>query len=181
MTRRVRIPMLLLVLACRPDEKVIDTGGRSLDVPVPSTGTAATISDARDVAAVARRVKTDATRLGIRTGPLGAYVVDGNGRALYVFSGDDNGQSACLTNCAAVWPPVEVEELPREIDARIHAPLLELISRPDGAHQLAIARMPLYYSESDRKPGDTWGHSAMSFGGRFTLVSPAGQPLPIPR
>jgi hypothetical protein len=41
--------------------------------------------------------------------------------------------------------------------------------------------MSLYYSESDLKPDDTWGHYAMSFGGHFALVGADGKPLPAPK
>jgi predicted lipoprotein with Yx(FWY)xxD motif len=174
--------MLLIVLACRNDAQVIDTGGRSLDAPVPSTGTAATAGgDSRNIDVNPRREKRDPTRLLLRSGSLGPYLTDGAGQALYTFSGDERGQPACLTSCAGAWPPVAVDRLPREIDRAIDASLLKLVDRPDGTRQLVLAGRPLYYSESDIKPGDTWGHYAMGFGGRFTLVSPAGQPLPAPR
>lgn len=119
--------------------------------------------------------------LGVHSGKYGEYIVDATGRALYAFSADDLGQSACLTNCATVWPPVMVDRLPRVESETLDATKLEIITRPDGSRQLSYARLPLYYSASDSKPNDTWGHYAMSFGGRFTLVSPAGRPLPPPK
>ena len=178
-----RILVLLIVCAaCRDRPAVKDLGGRSLEVPIPSSGVAATIKGGeRDIAAFPRRARRDPASLSVRPGRYGDYIVDANGRALYAFSADDNGQTSCLTNCATVWPPVIVDRMPRIESATLDAAKLEIITRPGGARQLAYAKLPLYYSESDLKPEDTWGHYAMSFGGRFTLVSPAGMPLPPPR
>ena len=177
--------LLFLVLAsaaCRDQGQVKDLGGRSIEMPVPSSGVAATpLADSRDVPTGTRRIKPDPSRLAIRTGPHGVYLVDANGRALYAFSGDENGQAACLTNCATVWPPVIVERVPRVESTDIDGAKIEIITRPDGSRQLAYAKLPLYYSDSDFRAEDTWGHFAMSFGGRFTLVSPVGKPLPPPR
>lgn len=181
--RRGLVSLLALATACGGETATSDTLQRSMSVPTPSSGSAATPgAPEHDITAFPKRAKQDPSRLAVRSRPgLGRYVVDATGRALYSYSGDDAGQPACLTNCATVWPPVLVEKLPVEIDAAIDARKLALTTRPDGRRQLALAGMPLYYSESDLRPGDAWGHFAMSFGGRFTLVSPAGKPLPPPR
>lgn len=172
----------LVALAACGSEPPPDTGGRSLDVPVPSTGAAATPPRAeQEMFEFPKRAKQDPRKLGVRLGPLGPFLVDANGRALYAFSDDAPGQAACLTNCATVWPPVIVDRMPEPVDAAIDASKLQSFTRPDGARQLSYSGLLLYYSESDLKPGDAWGHFAMSFGGRFTLVSPTGQPLPAPR
>lgn len=123
----------------------------------------------------------DPSRLDIATGPHGSYVVDASGRAVYVFSGDAPGQAACLTACATVWPPVIVERMPSSNSASIDASKLGTTTRPDSVRQLTYAGQPLYYSTSDHKPGDTWGHYAMSFGGFFALVAPDGKRVPSPR
>ena len=174
--------LMFVCVACGDQGQVKDPGGRSIEIPIPSSGVAATPRvDSRDLPTGTRRIKPDPSRLAIRAGPYGAYLVDANGRALYAFSGDDNGQAACLTNCATVWPPVIVERVPRIESADIDGAKLEIITRPDGSRQLAYATLPLYYSDSDFRAEDTWGHYAMSFGGRFTLVSPTGKSLPPPR
>ncbi|HET9425780.1 MAG TPA: hypothetical protein VFO55_10445 [Gemmatimonadaceae bacterium] len=178
----MRAPLLWLAFCltgCGGDFVPADTTQRSMDVPVPSTGTAGRPRAAKEDRSASRgRAKGDPETIAVRSRPdLGTYLVDGSGRSLYAYSGDEAGQTACLTDCATVWPPVIVETLPRRIDTAIDAASLTTTTRPDGTRQLVLAGMPLYYSNSDREPGDTWGHFAMSFGGRFTLVSPAGKPL----
>lgn len=180
MMQRILLALFVGAVACRQESAPGDTTQRSMARPVPSSGTSATPGkSSRDISSFPRRARQDPERLRVRSHPTGGeYIADGTGRALYSFSGDARGQSACLTNCATVWPPVIVERVPSDIDARIDASLLQLSTGPDGARQLVFNQKPLYYAESDLKPEDTWGHNALSFGGRFTLVSPVGKPLP---
>ena len=181
MKRRHVVLAAMTLVGCR-DSTVVDKGGRSLDVPVPSRGIAAgTKGPEKELFALPERPKRDPSRLAVRQSPLGQFLVDANGQSLYAFSGDTKDQTACLTNCASVWPAVTVDKLPEAGDASIDRALVTSIARPDGKHQLAYAGLALYYSESDLKPGDTWGHYAMSFGGHFTLVTPAGKPLSAPK
>jgi predicted lipoprotein with Yx(FWY)xxD motif len=171
---------LLLLIACRQESGVVDRGGRSMDVPVPSSGTAAEVRGSkRDIDDFPRRAKQDPSRLRISTTERGMFIVDAKGRSLYAFSGDEGGQPACLSKCEAVWPPAVVDRLPG-VETGIDVSRLAIITRADGKRQLSYANRPLYYAESDHQPGDTWGHNAMSFSGRFTLVAPNGDPLQPP-
>jgi predicted lipoprotein with Yx(FWY)xxD motif len=180
--KRISGLLLFSCVACRDKPTIIDRGGRSLDVPVPSTGVAASGAKGaeQDITSFPKALKTDPTEIGTRGGRYGMYLVDKGGRALYVFSGDAKGETACVTNCASVWPPAIVKSLPTTRDGVVAAQLT-LITRPDGSRQLAYAGLPLYYSDSDLNPDDTWGHYAMSFGGRFSLVGVDGKPLPPPK
>ncbi|AIA06761.1 hypothetical protein DC74_6324 [Streptomyces noursei] len=47
-----------------------------------------------------------------RSGPLGPLLVDGQGRALYLFTADRGHESTCYGDCAALWPPVLVRGAP---------------------------------------------------------------------
>ncbi|WP_291142233.1 hypothetical protein [Flavobacterium sp. UBA7680] len=42
---------------------------------------------------------------------LGSYLVDKDGRSLYFFSTDANGQISCTGDCEKVWPPFFVDNL----------------------------------------------------------------------
>lgn len=179
--RRLLVIVLAGAVGCQ-DRAVPDSGGRSLQVPVPTSGVAATTKGAeKDIYVFPKRTKRDPSALDVRSGRLGPYVVDATGLALYVFSEDAQGQAACGANCAAAWPPVIVDELPSAKNLAIDATKLGTVMRPDGSRQLTYGGMPLYYSESDLKPDDTWGHYAMSFGGHFALVGADGKPLPAPK
>jgi predicted lipoprotein with Yx(FWY)xxD motif len=130
--------------------------------------------------ACARDASPRAPGLEVRSSPYGDYIADDAGRTFYSFSGDAANQPACLENCATVWVPVLVGETPATTSSRIDRAKLGTIRRPDGSRQLSYAGLPLYYSSSG-KPGDTWGHYAMSFGGYFALVGPDGTRLPPPK
>jgi predicted lipoprotein with Yx(FWY)xxD motif len=108
---------------------------------------------------------------------IGSYLTDGDGRAVYAFTGDALGQSACLTNCATVWPPVITGEAALPGDAAIDSARLTLLLRPDSSSQVVYDGSPLYYYGADAKDGDTSGHGARGFGGLFSLVTPAGKPI----
>jgi predicted lipoprotein with Yx(FWY)xxD motif len=129
----------------------------------------------------ARDSSPRALRVEVRSSPYGDYIADDAGRALYAFSGDAPNQSGCLTNCSTVWLPVAADELPAVDSPLLDRAKLSIIGRPDSIRQLSYAGLPLYYSSSGLKPGDIWGHYAMSFGGHFALVGPAGKPLPPPK
>lgn len=177
---RTRALLVLLSLgACRSEPAPVDTTQRSMSVPVPSSGTAGTVvGSEHDLFRFPKRAKQDPSKITVRSLPaVGAYIADANGRAFYAFSGDEAGQSACVTNCATVWPPVIASRMPGETDKSIPAGRLAFVGRPDGSRQLVFFGMPLYYFESDRQDEPPGGHNAMSFGGRFTLVSPEGKPL----
>jgi predicted lipoprotein with Yx(FWY)xxD motif len=111
---------------------------------------------------------------------IGSYVTGPGQRAMYVMSIDESGQPSCFSNCSVSWPPVIVDTIPSEVDAKIDRSKLGLTRREDGKYQLTFNRKPLYYAAADTKPGDTWGHNAMSYGGRFSLVAPDGTPVPPP-
>ena len=176
------VVVLLAGIACA-DRTVPDTGGKSLEAPVPSSGVAATktTGSEQDIFTFPKRTKRDPSSLGVRSGSRGSFLADGAGLALYFFSDDAQGQTGCGTNCAAAWPPVIVEKIPAAKSAAIDPMKLGTLMRPDGSRQLTYGGLPLYYSDADVKPGDTWGHYAMSFGGHFALAGADGKPLGPPK
>src|SRR6476661_3131868 len=47
------------------------------------------------------------------SGPMGTYLTNGSGRALYLFAADHGGKSACSGACAAAWPPLKTTGPPK--------------------------------------------------------------------
>lgn len=84
-------------------------------------------------------------RDGVLVGP--------NGMTLYTFDKDEahSGKSACNGPCAANWPPLAATG-----DAVGEG--YGVITRDDGAKQLAYKGKPLYYWAKDAKPGDRTGN-----------------------
>jgi predicted lipoprotein with Yx(FWY)xxD motif len=100
---------------------------------------------------------------------LGAFLVGANGLTLYQFADDEEGESNCTSQCAAVWPPLLVEEGGKlsagpDVDGEI-----DTIQRPEGTLQVTYDGMPLYFYTGDEKFGDASGHES---GGVWFVIKP---------
>jgi predicted lipoprotein with Yx(FWY)xxD motif len=98
---------------------------------------------------------------------LGAFLVDGKGMSLYIFTKDTPGVSNCSGKCLAAWPPLVAS------GDLVAGPgvtgKLGSITRDDGTKQVTYNDMPLYYWASDTKAGDMTGQGV---GGVWFLMSP---------
>ncbi|MDD1664848.1 MAG: hypothetical protein LUQ32_05795 [Methanomicrobiales archaeon] len=103
----------------------------------------------------------------------GAYLTDGSGRGLYVFTTDTTGRSSCAGTCLRNWPAFSVDTVaaPSVVKASDFTP----VTRTDGVKQLAYMGRPLYYYSADRDAGDLSGHGFNNvwFAANVTGVLPA--------
>jgi predicted lipoprotein with Yx(FWY)xxD motif/mono/diheme cytochrome c family protein len=108
---------------------------------------------------------------------IGTFLVDGEGRSVYMFTADSSNESTCMDGCVESWPPVLVEG---ELVAGegVAATLLGTFERPDGTSQASYFGIPLYYSVSDLVAGDTNGQSVDD---TWFLVSPFGTAIVPPK
>src|SRR5262245_17592628 len=93
---------------------------------------------------------------------LGSILTDVNGKTLYFFSNDANGQSACSGGCATTWPIFYVDEL--SLPAGLDSKDFGSITRTDGKPQTTYKGWPLYYYSKDSVAGDVKGEN---FGSRW--------------
>jgi predicted lipoprotein with Yx(FWY)xxD motif len=100
-------------------------------------------------------------------------VFDGRGFALYGFTRDPRGKSACTGACAKAWPPYVVKTRPRAA-AGVKARLLGTIRRADGTLQVTYAGRALYYYVGDRKRGQVLCQNVTGFGGIWLVIRPSG-------
>lgn len=113
-----------------------------------------------------------------RAGAFNSYLVDGDGRALYIFTPDDDaGESTCFDDCAEAWPAYLTHGRPVASQPEVDELLIDTIERDDDSVQVTYGGWPLYYYASDSEAGDTAGHGAESFGGTWYLLSPDGKPI----
>jgi predicted lipoprotein with Yx(FWY)xxD motif len=109
----------------------------------------------------------------------GAYLANAAGRALYLFTADQQGHgqtkavSTCDDACAAVWPPLLTKDKPKA-GKQVQNSLLGTVPRKDGATQVTYNGWPLYYFSRDQGPGETQGQDIHGFGGEWYLVTPKG-------
>ena len=111
--------------------------------------------------------------LTARASSYGRILFDGRGFALYAFTRDAAGRSACSGACARRWPPYIVT---RKASASrgVKASLLGTIRRGDGRLQAAYAGKPLYYYVGDREPLQVLCQNVREFGGLWLVVRPNG-------
>lgn len=108
--------------------------------------------------------------------PYGEYLVNADGRALYMFEKDPKGQSTCYDACAAAWPPMLTSGKPQTGQA-VKASLVGTIERKGGQTQVTYNGMPLYYYVKDQGPGTATGQDVHDQFGGWYLVSPAGRKI----
>lgn len=111
------------------------------------------------------------TDLSTWTSPLGAIVIAGSGRTVYVFDKDSpgSGTSACTGGCASLWRAVTTTAATPSVSGVTGA--VGTITRADGAKQLTLAGHPLYTYAGDSASGQTTGQGVQHV---WWVVSPTG-------
>lgn len=99
---------------------------------------------------------------------LGDVLVDGDGMTLYMFDNDSDGESACVDDCAATWPPITGEAAAA---GDVDEGMIGTTTRPDGASQVTYGGLPLYLYAADAEPGDVNGQGV---GEVWWVVGPDG-------
>jgi predicted lipoprotein with Yx(FWY)xxD motif len=102
---------------------------------------------------------------------LGPILTDAAGMTLYLFTNDSPGESACAADCLVNWPPLTVADAADALAGEGVTGELGTIERDDGALQVTIAGIPLYFFAGDSEPGDLSGHQV---GGVWFAVGPDG-------
>jgi predicted lipoprotein with Yx(FWY)xxD motif len=133
------------------------------------SGTPAPASAAAGAAAKHAVVKT-------HHGALGTYLVDRQGRTLYLFKKDTSPRSRCSGACAQEWPPVTSREKP-EAEGGAKQSKLSTSRRSDGSRQVVYNGHPLYHFSADTKAGQTSGQGISAFGARWYVVAPSGKAI----
>lgn len=116
------------------------------------------------------------TEVSTTSGSLGVFLVDGQGRTLYMFDADPEGTSGCYDACATAWPPLATTGQPTaagDADAKD----LSTSNRSDGILQVLYAGHPLYTYAADGAPGQTTGQGLTQQGGMWWVVGIDGTPI----
>jgi predicted lipoprotein with Yx(FWY)xxD motif len=119
-----------------------------------------------------RSSRTGATVKVMHT-QYGRVLVDGSGRALYLFTRDRTPSSQCSGPCVTAWPPLLTRGKP-VAGAGARASLLGSTRRRDGSTQVTYHGHPLYHYVGDRLPGQVLCQDVEEFGGRWYVVTPSG-------
>jgi predicted lipoprotein with Yx(FWY)xxD motif len=117
-----------------------------------------------------------AAAVKVAHGPLGAHLVNANGRTLYLFEADKGTKSACTGACAKAWPPLTTTGKPKA-SGGAKASLLHTAKRADGSTEVTYGGHPLYTFIKDAKAGQTAGQGVNAFGGLWYVVGTNGKAI----
>ena len=176
----------LLLAACGDDDDAVsgDTGTTaaatattaSAETTVPSDGYGggyAAPSATAPATTAAAAPAAGGTTVGLADLAGSEALVNSEGFAVYLFTNDSEGVSACSAACAEAWPPVVVEGAPTAGDG-VDTAKLGTITRDDGAVQVTYNGHPLYLFAADTAAGQTNGQGS---GGVWFLVDAAGEAI----
>ncbi|ALV41785.1 hypothetical protein AU252_11995 [Pseudarthrobacter sulfonivorans] len=142
--------------------------------PGTTTTTPAATSPAATSAAPTAGSPTAAAAVDLKTASssAGNIVVDAAGMSVYFFTKDvkDSGTSACTGACLTAWPPLLTTAAKPAAEGVTGT--LGTITTPDGAKQVTLNGLPLYYFAQDKKPGDVLGQGVNDV---WYLATPAGE------
>lgn len=144
-------------------------GTTGTTAPAPSatspSATSAAPTGGSTTAAAAVDLKTASSSAG-------TIVVDAKGMSVYFFTKDakDSGTSACTGSCLTMWPPLTATSATPKVEGVTGT--VGTITTPDGAKQVTLNGLPLYYYEQDKKPGDILGQGVNDV---WYLADPAGE------
>jgi predicted lipoprotein with Yx(FWY)xxD motif len=123
---------------------------------------------AADATAAKRGVK-----LQVKKSEYGKVLMNGGGKALYLFTRDKKGPSDCYGECARVWPPFLTKGKP-VAGKGVKPGKLGTVRRDDGKRQVTYGGHPVYFYIHDR-PGVILCQDVFEFGGRWLLVRSTGK------
>jgi predicted lipoprotein with Yx(FWY)xxD motif len=119
------------------------------------------------------RAKAPATTIKVRRTRYGRMLVDGRGRALYLFTREGGAKPRCYGPCADAWPVFYARGSVRAGTGADQS-LVGTTRRNDGRKQATYAGHPLYYYVTDRRPGQVTCQNVAEYGGTWLVVGPSG-------
>lgn len=152
----------LLVAACSTGSSGTAAAGNSSPAGASSSSAAASSSGSTVITTV--------------SSSAGTFLANGSGHAVYLWSKDGNGMSACTGACTGAWPPVTTTG---QVSASGGAKSSDLgtITRSNGTKQVTYDGHPLYFFAGDSGPGMASGQGNDGFGAKWWLVSPSGSDI----
>jgi predicted lipoprotein with Yx(FWY)xxD motif len=107
---------------------------------------------------------------------LGTFLVDGQGRTLYLFEADKPNMSNCSGGCTSIWPPLSAKSMPK-VSGGVAAGKVGTTKTPSGGSMVTYNGHPLYTYTGDTKAGDVNGQGLNQFGAEWYVVKPSGEKI----
>ncbi|KAB2847471.1 MAG: hypothetical protein F9K44_13360 [Hyphomicrobiaceae bacterium] len=112
-------------------------------------------------------------KVKVQQSRFGKVLMNGGGKALYLFSKDRKGPSKCYGPCATAWPPFITKGKP-VAGKGVKGRKLGTTKRSDGRRQVTYGGHPVYFYVDD-SPGVILCQDVFEFGGRWLLLDAAGK------
>jgi predicted lipoprotein with Yx(FWY)xxD motif/plastocyanin len=138
---------------------------------VATQAPASTVAPADTTAPAQTGASAPAVVMVANNDQLGSFLVDDQGRSLYLFTKDTPNTSNCYDKCEQAWPPLFTQGAPTA-GTGADASLLGTTTRKDGKVQVTYNGWPLYYFVKDQKAGDVTGQDV---GGVWYVLSAKGE------
>jgi len=111
-------------------------------------------------------------KVKIQKSEFGKVLMNGGGKALYLFTKDKKGPSKCYDACATAWPPFFTKGKP-VAGKGVKGKKLGTTLRDDGRRQVTYGGHPVYFYVDD-SPGVILCQDVFEFGGLWLLVNAGG-------
>jgi predicted lipoprotein with Yx(FWY)xxD motif len=167
------IGLVAVLAACGPAASASPSAVTSAAPETPSGSASATpeASPTESPSPAESAATSGDVTVDVATSDLGEILVDGEGRTLYAFTADADGESTCYDDCATAWPALTVDgEI--SVGGDLDDSAFSTVARTDGSMQVKIGDWPLYYFANDAAPGDVNGQGVAD---KWYVVSPTGE------
>jgi predicted lipoprotein with Yx(FWY)xxD motif len=163
-------PLLVVPLA------LVAACGSSSSSSTKSTPAATSTSTSTPTSATSTPINRIATQRV--AGGIGAVLVSGTGRTLYVFLPEKGGKVKCVGGCASLWPPLlKTSGATPAATSAVHPTLIGTVADPSGGSIITYAGWPLHTYASDSGRGS---YTGQGYGGQWYMISPAGTVITKP-
>jgi predicted lipoprotein with Yx(FWY)xxD motif len=141
-----------------------------------SATTTTTTSTSAAAPATSSTTAKAAVEISTKTVPgLGAVLVNGQGRTLYVFAPDKAKKVTCVGACASIWPPLALSASQKPaVSGQAKSSLVASDPNPSGGRVATYAGWPLYTYVTDASSGTAKGQALKLNGGVWYVISPSG-------
>ena len=164
------VALTLLVSACAPAATATAMPAAT-QAPAATAMSSSATSMPADTATASSAMSGAAATVNVsKNSKYTAFLVDGKGMTLYLFTKDSPGTSTCSGNCEKSWPPLLTTGTP-VAGTGVDASKFGTFTRTDGTTQVTYNGWPLYYYAKDQQPGDTNGDGV---GSVWYLITPDG-------
>ena len=168
MRRRLLIPIAAIVAVAA----VISGCGGSSSSSTTSSPQASGSAGGSTTAASASGAGATGSAVDLKKTDLGTFLVDSQGRTLYLFEADKPNMSNCSGACLSIWPAFTSNAKPTA-GSGVDAAKLGTIAN----QQVTYNGHPLYYYAGDQKPGDTMGEGLNQFGAKWYVLAASGDKI----